>query len=238
MISRTTPSRVVNIVENIAIPFQVTRTQELIDHYQGTNELTRQTEKALKEWHDAAEYDLLHSTLVSGVSGVAPKMEGILAHISTSSNYTAQNSGTVWSASILKGQMKNNWDVSNGDVATDIYMGSFLKDVTDDFTNKTNVVNQGSVGINQIVTVVDYFETGFGRVAVHKHRIISLSSDASARVLGLRIDKCKIAFLENPRIDTGLARSGDYTPRAVVGKLTFECRNKKASWHAYGYDKD
>lgn len=237
MTSRTTPSRVVNIVENIAIPFQVTRTQELVDHHQGTNELTRQTEKALVEWHDAAEYDLIHSTLTSGQSGVAPKMEGILAHISTSDNYTAHNSGTVWSASILKGLMKNNWDVSNGTVSTDVYMSGFLKNLSDDFTNKTGVTNTGA-NVNQIITVVDVFETGFGKVALHAHRQISLSSDASHRVVGIAPDKCKVAFLENPRIDSGLARSGDYTPRAVVGKLTFECRNKKANWHAYGFDKD
>ncbi|MEA1925853.1 MAG: hypothetical protein U9M90_01225, partial [Patescibacteria group bacterium] len=79
---------------------------------------------------------------------------GLIEAISKSTNCTAQTSGTVWSASILKGLMKANWDNSNGDVATDLFMGSYLKDITDDFTNKTNVVADG-VNEKRIITAVD-----------------------------------------------------------------------------------
>jgi hypothetical protein len=233
----TTPSRVANLVQIIAYPFSVSRTQQEIDHYHGENELARQTAKALKDWHNSAEYDLIHSTLVSAVSGTAPKMNGILNAISQSTNYTAHNSGTVWSASILKGLMKTCWDNSNGDVATDLYMGSFLKDKTDDFTNKTNIT-YSSGNEKEVVMAVDVFETGFGRVRVHAHRYVSLGSDATARVLAIRPEKLKVAFLRRPYIDTDLARSGDYDARAVVGKLTLEVRNKVSNWHSTGFDKD
>jgi len=237
MLTRSTPTRTTNLVEVVAIPFRVSRTQQQVEHYQGQNELARQTTKALIEWHDAAEYDLIHGTLTSGQSGVAPKLSGLLEAISRSTNYTAQSSGTVWSASILKGLMKANWDESNGDVATDLYMGSFLKDKTDDFANKTNIVSNGA-NVNQIISVVDVFESGFGKLAVHAHRRISLSSDASARVLGIRPDKLAIAQLQAPTIQTDLARSGDYDERAVIGKFTLEVRNRTSNFHAYGFDKD
>ena len=42
-----TPTRATNIVEHIAIPFTVSRTQSAISHYQGGNELERQTQLAL-----------------------------------------------------------------------------------------------------------------------------------------------------------------------------------------------
>lgn len=72
--TRTTPTRLTNIIENVAIPFAVTRTQRLIAHYHGEDELIRQVNKALMEWANDAEFDLVRSTLVSGVSGTAPKL--------------------------------------------------------------------------------------------------------------------------------------------------------------------
>ena len=53
--ANTTPTRLTNIVEIIAVPFKVSRTQQDITHYQGQNELQRQTEKALMDWANAAD---------------------------------------------------------------------------------------------------------------------------------------------------------------------------------------
>lgn len=234
--SLTTPSRFTNIVQIVAWPFTVSRTQQEIDHHHGQNEMSRQSEKAMKDWNNSAEYDLIHATLVSGVSGTVPKMSGILQAISQSTNYTAHNSGTVWSASILKGLMKTCWDNSNGDVATDVYMGSYLKDKTDDFTNKSTTVVNGNE--KTIVNSVDLFETGLGKVRTHAHRYVSLASDATARVLALRPEKLKIAYLRRPYIDSDLARSGDYDAKAIVGKFTLEVRNKTSNFHAVGFKKD
>lgn len=55
LLSRTTPTLLSNIVEIIAVPFAVSRTQQQVQHYSGENELTRQTTKALVEWANAAE---------------------------------------------------------------------------------------------------------------------------------------------------------------------------------------
>ena len=233
-IARTSPSRDTNLIENIAIPFQVTRTQVLVDHYQGENEMARQTAKALVDWHNAAEFDIVRATLVTGASGTAPKFRGILQGISHANTYTAMNSGTVWSASILKGFQAECWNQSNGDVATDLFLGKVLKDKTDDFTNKsTNVVT--GTNVKEVVLAVDVFETGFGKLRVHAHRYIYQSGDTTHKVLAINPDKLGLAFLERPRIDTGLARSGDYEARAVVGKLTVEFKNRFSNYHSIGY---
>lgn len=234
---RSTPTRLSNIVQLVAVPFAVTRTQQAIDHYHGTDELTRQETKALKEYGNSVEFDLVRSTLVSGVSGTVPKMQGLIAHISKSTNTTAHTSGTVWSASILKGLIKNNQETSNGDVATDLFMGSYLKDKTDDFTNKTNITSDGA-NVNQIINVVDVFETGLGKVKVHYHRYVQQSSDATARVLAIRPDKHKVAYLEMPYVDRDLARSGPYDKRAVTGSMTLETRNQDSNFFSSGFLKD
>lgn len=237
-VANSTPTRLTNLVEIVAKNFKVSRTQQSISHYHGEDELTRQTQKALMDWGNAAEFDLVRSTLVSGVSGTVPKMMGIIAAISKSTNTTVHTSGTLWSASILDGLMKLNWENSNGDVATDLFLGSFLRAATDNFTQKSNVVVNNPGGQTQIVRTITTYETAFGTLRIHTHRYLQQSSDATGRVLAIRPEKLKIAFLEKPRIDTGLQRGGDYDNRAVIGKFTLETRNQDSNWFASGFKKD
>ena len=237
LIARTTPTRLTNLVEITAIPFAVTRLQQAVEHYHGTNELARQTQKALKDFGNAVEFDLVRSTLVSGVSGTTMKASGIIEAVSKSTNHTSHSSGTVWDATILDGHMKDNWDNSNGDVATDIFMGSFIRKATDGFTQKTNmVVNNGtSTGI---IRTVSTYETAFGTLRIHTHRYLQQSSDTTGRVLAIRPEKLKMAWLEKPYIDTDLSRAGPYDERAVTGSWTLEVHNQDSNWYCDGIDKD
>lgn len=234
----STPARLTNIIENVAKNYKVSRTQQKIAHYQGTDELTRQTEKALKDWANAAEFDLVRSTLTSGASGTAPTLSGIIEATSKSTNHTSHNSGTVWNSTILDGLMKDNWDNSNGDVATDLFMGSFLRNATDGFTQKSNIVVNNPGGQTTLVRTVTTYETAFGTLNIRTHRYVQQSGDATGRVLALRPEKLKVAFLEKPYIDTGLQRGGDYDNRAVLGKFTLEVHNQDSNWFTDGIDKD
>jgi hypothetical protein len=233
-VARTTPTRRTNLVENIALPFKVGRTQQLIQHEHGQNELARQTAKALIEWACAAEFDLLRSTQVSGASGTVPKMSGILESISKSTTVSNQASDTLFSASILKGLLKTSWDLNPGEPVTDLYMDSSLKQTFDTFTaGATKFIMSKEATLSDFVDVYD--GGGFGRVAVHIHRLIYQSADVSRKVLGLRPDKFSIAYLERPHIVTDLAITGDFTPRAVVGKMTLECRSQISNFLATGF---
>lgn len=237
-LARTTPTRLTNLVEEIAIPFKVSRKQQAVEHYHGQNELQRQLSKALMEWGNAAEFDIVRSTLVSGASGTATKMSGILEAISKSTNYSAQTSGTVFSATILDGIMQDNWDNSNGDVATDLFTGGFLRRTIDGFTQKTNVVVNNPGNISTIVRTVTTYETAFGTLTVRKHRYIQQSGDATGRVLGINREKIKLAYLDKPYIMTDLQKAGPYDPRSVYGSLTVEVRNQDSNWFQTGFDKD
>ncbi len=233
--ARTAPTRLTNIVQHINVPFAVSDVQRNISHYHGKDELSRQTEKALMEFANDAEFNLLRATLTSGASGTAPAMSGILQGISTSLNYTAHNSGTAWSATILDGLIANNYDNSNGDMATDLFMNSTLRKATDGFIQKSNVVVNGPTA-STIVRTVSSYQTAFSTVNIHTHRYIYQSDTTTRlRVLGIRPDKLKVAFLRKPYIDTDVARTGPATRRSVNASMTLEVRNKNSNFYADGF---
>lgn len=231
--ANSTPTRGANVVQIMSIPFKVSRAQQIAQHYHGQNEKERQTQKALKDFGNSLEFDLVRSTLVSGVSGTVAKMSGIIQAISKSTNYTSHTSTTTLVVSILDGLMRLNWDNSNGDVATDIFVGSVLRNVIDQFAQKSNVVvNAG--GISAIVKTVSTYETAFGTVRMHKHRYVQQSTDAHLRMLAIRPDKLAVSWFDMPYIDTDLARTGPFDFRAVAGSATLETRNQDSNWYADG----
>ena len=233
-LARTTPTLLTNVVEIIAVPFSVTRTQQQVAHFSGENELTRQTQKALSEWANAAEFDIWRSTLTSGASGTAPKMSGLIEAVSKAANHTSHTSGTNFVASILKGLMKDVIDNGNGEAVTDLFLGSYLKTVFDGFT--AGQTKYWESDVKTLTDAVNVYDSGaFGLVRAHFHRYIQQSGDATGRVMGINMDNLKISFLERPFIDTDLARSGDYDRRAVVGKLTLEVRNQDTNTFADGF---
>lgn len=230
----TTPTRLTNLVQEVAVAIQVSRPQEVIQHYHGENEAQRQTTKSLKQWGNAVEFDLVRSTLVSGLSGTIAKMNGCINGISKSANTTAHTSGTVFSATILDALMMDNWTNSNGDVVTDVFVGGVTKRIVDGFVQKSNVV-VNAPGISTIVRTVTTYETSAGTVTFYKHRYVDISgTDATGRVLGLRPDKLKIAYLDKPFIKT-LAEAGAYSKKAVYGSLTLEVRNQDSNFFASGF---
>lgn len=229
----TTPSRLTNIVEEIAKAFIVTRPEQVVQSYTGINELDRQVTKALKDWGNALEFDLVRATLASGLSGTTATMNGIINGISLANNTTAHTSGTVFSATILDALMQNCWNTSNGDVATDVYVGGIMRRVVDNFTQKNNVVVNTPSAVN-IVRTVTTFETSMGTVSIHKHRYVQQAADATGRVLAIRPEKIAVAYLDMPFIKN-LAENGAYTKKAVYGSLTTEYRNQNSNFFASGF---
>ncbi|NDB86699.1 MAG: hypothetical protein EB127_28995 [Alphaproteobacteria bacterium] len=224
-----------NIVEEIAKAFIVSRPEEVVQSYSGQNELDRQLTKALKDWGNALEFDLVRSTLASGQSGTVAKMSGILQAISKSTNYTIATSGTVFSATILDALMTNNWSSSNGDVATDAFVGGTMRRIVDNFTQKTNIVMNGSGPITNIVRTVSTYETSMGTLQIHKHRYIFISgTDANNRFLAIRPEKLKVAYLDMPFVKD-LAENGAYSKKAIYGSATLEVNNQDSNWFTDGY---
>jgi len=236
---RVTPSRLTNIVEEIGIKFTVAAPQEAVQHYHGQNEMDRQLSKTLKDWGNALEVDLVVSTLASGVSGTTAKMSGILEAISKANNTTSHTSGTVFSASILDGLMEDNWANSNGEVATDLFVGGKLRRAIDGFVQKTNnLTNIGDAA--RVVRTISTFETSMGTLSIHKHRYVQTTNGATDRatgmVLGIRPEKLAIAWLEMPTVKDQ-AVNGAYDTKMVYGSLTLEVKNQNSNFWADGFLK-
>lgn len=232
----TTPSRITNLVEIIATPIKVAHAQQWVEKYTQEDELTRQTTKALINWGNSAEFDIVRSTLTSGASGTAPKMSGILEAISKSTNTTAHSSGTAIAASILKGLLKLNWDNGNGvDVATDLFCGSYLKNAIDNLSGNRSLTLNVDATTRTLTDVVDKYQTGFGTLNIHLHRYVQQSTDATGRIVGINPSKLALAYLKNPYIQSDLAVTGPFTPKAVVGALTLEVHNKDANFLGTGF---
>ncbi len=83
LIAATNAVRKTNLTEIVGIPFGVSGTEKATSHYGFADAYSHEAMKAMKDWTNAAEFDLVRSTLVSGVSGTAPKMAGIIACITT-----------------------------------------------------------------------------------------------------------------------------------------------------------
>lgn len=233
--TRTTPTSLTNLVQEVAQPIRVTRPQVAVQHFHGQNEMERQLQKGLVEFTNGVEFDLVRSTLVSGVSGTVAKMSGIIQAISKSTNTTSHTSGTVFSATILDGLMQGCWQNSNGDVATDIFVGGIMKRVVDGFVQKTNNLTN-IPDPTGIVRTVSTYVTSMGSVKFHLHRIVDIQgTDATCRVLGIRPEKLKVAFLESPTILDNLTVGGAYYPKAVYGSLTLEVRNQDSNFYADGF---
>ncbi len=231
----STPTRLTNIVQEVAKAIQISRPQEAVQHYFGTNETEYQTSKALKDWGNAVEFDLVRGTLQSGASGTIAKMNGIIVNISKSTNTTAHTSGTVFSATILDALMENNWNNSNGDVATNLFVGSTMRRAIDGFTQKNNIVVNNANGGSTIVRTVSTYETSMGTISVNKHRYVDISgTDATSRVLGIRPEKHKVAYLDMPIIKQ-LAENGAYTKKMIYGSMTLETRNQDSNFFASGF---
>ncbi len=232
LLANSTPSRVTNIVETVAIPFGVSGIQDAIDHYQNQAESLRQTRKALTDWGNAAEFDIVRSTLTSGASGTAATMKGVISWITT--NTTTQTSGTTFNATQLQNMLVDVYDKGNGEQITDIFVGSLMKRRISSFTAGATKFMQ--VVDKTVVDAIDIYESDFGRLRVHLHRFVQQSGDATARVLGVNMDKWKLAYLRRPFIQD-LAVSGDYMKKQVIGDLTVEARNQAINFFMDGFLK-
>ena len=132
--------------------------------------------------------------------------------------------------------MKIGWDNSNGDVATDLFVGSFLRNVVDGFTAKSNVVVAGSQ--TTLIKTVSVYESAFGSLSLHTHRYVQVSgTDATGRVVAIRPEKLAVAWLDMPTI-LNLAVSGAFDAKSVYGSCTLEVHNQNSCWYADGFDID
>lgn len=228
------PTLRTNLIEQVYRAGSVTEAQQKVAHFSGKDEYSRQVTKQMINWSNAAEFDLLRSSLVSGASGTTSRMNGVINTLTT--NTTAHTSGTVFSESVLIGLLKQTWDNSSGDTTTDLLVGSILKTKISGFTTGiTKYIDRDAKAAGQVVQM---YESDFGTVNVHLHRYVQLSTDATARIVGMNMEKFYIAYLTGGDAKlTKYAKNATSDDFVINGYLTLENRQQVSSFFASGFLK-
>lgn len=228
----TQPARRTNITSIIRQTFRVTGTEKAVTVAGMGDPFEYQKGKALRNWKNQLEYNLVRGSITSGASGVAALTAGIEAIVT--SHYTARNSGTSLS--------ETEFNAMVYDVASDVGMDSLfdtvlttlqLRQKISTFTaGNTRYVDASEYKLSRKVMV---YESDFGVHKIFGHRdVYSVAATPGPKVLGLREDKWRIAYLRKPQY-VPLAKDGDRDQGMIIGECTLEYLAERANALRSGY---
>lgn len=221
------PTRSTNIVQLFRKVVTVSDTEAAIPHYGMGDPFTYQTDKKMTELRRDLEKAFITGTRASGSSGVARRMDGAIALITT--NTTARTSGTSFTETEFNDMVKGIYD-SGTDATIDlVLLPSYLKLVVDRFNTKTTT-EQPASEFKQTLRVETYV-SAFGM-----HQIAFSRELPSSGVLMVDTSKWRKAWLVNraPKM-TALAKTGSATKGMIEAEATLEALNQKSSAYRSGY---
>ena len=223
-VGTTNPTRVNNQTQIIRKDFQVTDTERAQNYPGFKDRYAYEMEKAMKNWNNDAEFNLLRQTLATGTGSATRTMTGVKASITT--NLTSQ-SGVSLSETILNDYLQNAY--TTGGRPDTLYVGPRLKRRITGFTG--NNTRYSDAADKQVVNVVDEYVSDFGVVRVKLHRYMTVTNDTHNDILGLQTDKFRVAYLREPQ-HTPLAKTGSATKGMIEGEFTLEYLAQKSSFSA------
>lgn len=227
VVDHTAPTRKTNVVQLFRKVITVSDTERAIPHYGTGDPYTYNTRKKMVEMARDMEKAAIAGTRASGNSGVARRMDGAIALITT--NKTARASGTSLSETELNDILAGVYDNGTDETVSDIFVGSYLKRVISGMT-------QGStkfldVERNKLVRRVEVYESDFGTVAFHLEREIPTNS-----VLAVDMSKWRLAWLVGRRTNiVPLGKTGSSTKGLMEGEATIESLSEKTSAFRSGF---
>jgi len=222
--SRTNPTRVQNQTQIVRIDFAVTDTERARNYPGFKDRYAYEMQKAMKEWSNDAEFNLLRSTIATGTGSAARTMVGLKAAITT--NATAQ-SGVSLSEAQVNDYMQTAW--GTGGEPTDILVGSKLKRRISGFT--ANTTRQTQAEQEELHNVVDTYYSDFGVFRIRLHRFMTVTGDTNFDILGVQPDKFRVAYLREPEHVT-LSKTGSATKGMIEGEMTLEYLAESSSFKA------
>lgn len=221
------PVRKTNVVQLFGKDVRVSNTESRVAHY-GADPYTYQLSKKMKELARDIEKALIAGTRASGNSGVARRLDGAIALIST--NKTARASGTSLSETefndMVAGIFNNGSDVN----VDKVFVGSYLKRVISGYTGQ-NTTKYTDASTGRVYNSVAFYESDFGVHTVHLSREVPTNA-----VLGVDSAKWRVAYLTDGRpqhIPMGLA--GSAKNGIIETELTLEALAEKSSAFRSGY---
>jgi len=211
----------------VEVGFDVSDTEAATDRYGSPEDrVAFETEKALKDWANFAEFALVRSTIVTGNNSTARQMSGLKECLTID---TAQ-SGVSLTESILNDYLQNVWN--EGSDVDLILAPMYHKRKISGFNagGATKFYNQED---RRLVLPVEIYESdASGKpIKLVAHRYVQQSGDTNYDIVGVEMDHFAVAYLREPKVRP-LAKTGDSERRQVVGELTLECRTDLAGFLA------
>jgi hypothetical protein len=229
----TEPSRSTNIVQLFQKDIRVSNTAQRVKHYGTGDPYAYQMTKRMTELARDIEKALVAGTRASGNSGVARRMDGAIALITT--NKTTRASGTSLSETefndILQGVFDSGTDV-NVDKA---FVGSSLKRVISGYNGVPKTVQQVEAAGKKLFNTVSIYESDFGVVTVLLEREVP-STAGNRAVLATDTSKWRVAYLTDGRPQhIPLATIGSAKRGMLEAEITLEALSEKSSAFRVGY---
>lgn len=222
--NRTNPTRVTNQTQIVRIDLGVSDSERARNYPSFKDRYAYEMDKAMKEWNNDAEFNLLRSTVATGTGSAARSMIGLKASITTVA--TAQ-SGVSLSELQLNDYIQNAWN--QGGRPTDVYVGAKLKRRISGFT--ANSTRQTQAPTKTLVNVVDQYVSDFGVLRIKLHRYMTVSGDNNFDIIGIQPDKFRVAYFREPE-HISLAKTGSATKGMIEGELTLEYLAENSSFKA------
>lgn len=227
----TAPTRSTNIVQLFGKDIRVSNTEQRVAHYGMADPYTYQMKKKMVELARDIEKALVAGTRASGDSGVARRLNGAIALITT--NKTVRNSGTSLSETefndILQGIYDNGTDIS----VDKAFTGASLKRAISAYTAGSTKFTDADG--KKLYNSVGVYESDFGVVSIHLEREVPTTS-GNKGILMVDSSKWRVAYLTDGRpqhIPQGLA--GSAKVGLIETELTLEALNQKSSAYRVGY---
>jgi len=219
------PTTLLNMQHIISVGFNVTDSESSIARYGSPEDrIAYETEKALKDWGDFAEFALVRSTIITGNNSTARQMRGLKSSLSL----TTAQSGVSLSETILNSYLQNVWlQGANVDlVAVPIQLKRRISGFNGN--GATKFYNQDD---KRLVTPIEIYESDASNkpVKLVAHRYVTVSGDNNYDIVGVEMDHFATAWLREPKVRP-LAKTGDAENRQVIGEFTLEARNQYAGF--------
>ena len=222
--SAVTPTtRLQNSTQILRKTYQISDTEEVISKAGRGTESGYQTEKNLRELANDIEYALvINASEVTGASGTARQMKGVLGFIATNVTTGTGTGNEALTESMLNDNLSAVW--AQGGMPSMILCGAFQKRQISSFTTNTREV---AATDKEVTRAIDIYRSDFGTVAVKLHHILNTTAPGTLIVLG-DMSLWNKSWLR-PVMREELARTGSSRKFMIEAELTLESRQEAGS---------
>lgn len=230
------PARPNNIVQMFRKVVVVSDTEVAIPHYGANDPFEYQVQKQLVAIARDMELAFIQGTRASGNSGVARRMDGAIALITTNKTTVASGTTFVETGPLSLGASLQQVYNSGTDEEVDLILtSSYVKLIIDKFA--TSVTRYVDAEEFKQVLRVDVYESSFGQHEIVMERNIPTGSANNGSILGIDTSKWRNDWLINRRVALRpLAKTGSATKGMLEGETTVAALNESSSFYTTGFN--